>query len=156
MSHISVAARRTYLAEESVAAMADTGTPVTVVGSTWDIEPMPTMSLVETVTHLCDQTCTALGVPPVTVRVSRSRQRYYYRDDDQTVNLIAIRPWITRAILHEVAHHLVHHRGIDDADHGPGFRQALVDTVIASGRPTYARLLAIQFDLHGLGHPTIP
>lgn len=141
--------REVYLVAHSLQQAALASGQIQAYGSTWDVAPMPTMSLFTTVTELCERVTAALGVEPVTVTVGTSPSIYKYRPMRKEVALTVVRPWETYLVLHGLAHHLAHQRGRSD-NHGPEFRRALVDVYRIAGFEAHAALLAIDFHEAGL------
>ena len=135
----------TYVAEWRVERWMAAEGPVTVFGSTWDVEADPVFPSLDAVRAWVGSTCAELGVEPPRVQTRRGQQgRADYRPATATLHLpdrVDNNYGLLRStVLHELAHHLTHGSG-----HDATFRAALVDLYRRAGAPTAAHLLNLAF-----------
>lgn len=125
-------------------------TPVTVFGSTWDVEPDPLLGDLDAVRAYVTKLAAEHGVTPPTVRTRRGQQgRAHYTPATATLHLPDRADnnfgLLRSTVLHEFAHHLT--RG---EPHGPEFRGRLVELYRSADSPTAAHLLHLAFAEGGL------
>lgn len=142
---------RVYEGERRLAQLRRRGGPVTVYGSTWDVERETRFETIESIQAVCDRITRWLGGAPVQVRERRGHARATYLD-----GVIAIPTRRTSdgwaltllTVLHEVAHH----RSAGDG-HGPRFRAALLDLLRLCDQGVSAGLLRLFWAEGGLLTP---
>lgn len=148
-----------YTAEDRLQRWLDHAGPVTVYGSTWDLEPEARFGQVADIQTYVDKVLAHVGCArPVMVRERRGPSRAEYGGA-----VIAIPPhrvggqWAMREyiVLHELAHHLDAAAQVPallrfGGAHGPSFRAQYLNLLSSLGRPTWAYLLGCAFADAGL------
>jgi putative metallohydrolase (TIGR04338 family) len=148
-----------YTAEDRLQRWLDHPGPVTVYGSTWDLEPEARFGQVTDVQTYVDKVLGHIGCArPVTVRERRGASCAEY-----SPGVIAIPSrrvggqWAMREyiVLHELAHHLDPAIQVPallrfGGAHGPSFRTTYLNLLSSLGRPTWAYLLRCAFADAGL------
>lgn len=168
---------RVYLCEDRLQRWARAGRAVVVDGRLVSVEPEHDFADLTSATLFCTVTCLELGLPPVRVRLRKGDTKSHYRAAQAHVAPdgaeIALASWggARLVVLHELAHHLAHHRviqqqaiqqrggrGIAEPAHGPVFRASLVDLLKHVSLPKQAAELQRLFTDAGLTitPPTTP
>lgn len=135
----------TYVAEWRVERWMAADGPVTVFGSTWDVEPDRLLPGLDTVRAWVASLCAELGVDPPVIATRRGHLgKAHYDEHTRTLRLPDRGDnnfgLLGSTVLHELAHHLTPGSG-----HGPGFRTALIDLYRRAGSPVAAHLLQLAF-----------